>query len=161
MQTGLQMVRGLPPVLPSMDFEARLQHRVFHLQDEMWRHDRFATTGATMSLVLAAMIALVAWGPVLMREMESQPASDVTAAVVEDAGPVSADAIPSSAEPDASMPSESWYAHPAALVGDYDGAGALSAAFPGPYSPLIVEPPVVGLSGRGVRAVFTSFHGIE
>jgi hypothetical protein len=143
-----------------MDFEARLQHRVFHLQDEMWRHDRFATTGATMSLVLAAMIALVAWGPVLMRELESGPASEAAVDVSADVGPVAADVIQTQEVPETGLPTESWYGNPGALVGGYDGA-SLNAAFPGPYSPLIVEPPVVGLSGRGARAVLTSFHGID
>jgi hypothetical protein len=158
MQHGLELLRHVPEVRPSIDFEARLQHRVFHLQDEMWRHDRFATTGAAVSLLVAAMIALVAWVPVVLQELEEGRAGTAVANVTADGSAAAEE--PGTIIPEPGLLPPSWHAHPGDLVGRrLDAVSSLNAAFPGPYSPLIVEPPL--LNTRGARVVFTSLPGIE
>jgi hypothetical protein len=65
-QRGVTIFRDLPGVEPSSDFMPRLQHRLYHVEDEM-RASGHRTSGASSSLLLAiaAAIALVAWAPAL------------------------------------------------------------------------------------------------
>lgn len=62
-QRGLVLVRELPPPEPGPDFAPRLQHRVFHLQDQLQRRQgNFARVGAVAALAVAAL-AFVVWLP--------------------------------------------------------------------------------------------------
>lgn len=56
---GLDVLQSMPEVEPSADFEARLQHRLFHLQDEAVLSPR---RGRTPWLAAAAAMALLAVG---------------------------------------------------------------------------------------------------
>ncbi len=73
---GSSLVRELLPVQPSSDFGPRLQHRIFHLEDEHRGAGR-STSGvsALATLGIAGVLGFAAWAPVAQ-----QPRS---AAVVE------------------------------------------------------------------------------
>ena len=149
LERSLPLLRALPGVEPSDDFAERLNHRLLHLQDEISRHDRFAGTGAFASLTIAAMIALVAWGPVMFGQ---------SAAARADRGPgVEAQTATVERASLGDHPAD-WFGQPSLYDARMTGAESLSAAFPGPYSPLIVEPPVMGSSSRTARAVFAAYY---
>ncbi len=141
---SLTLLTTLPSVSPSPDFHERLQHRLLHLQDEMARHDRFAGSGALASLAIAAAIALVAWGPLLVggSSFETERVAVVDAAAEQIA--------------DQDETPMGWFASAPGMP-VLDGAPSMSAAFPGPYSPLIVEEPVTGASRRAARAMFAAY----
>ncbi len=63
---GGHIFRDLPELQPSEDFAARLQHRIFHLEDEMRAPGRtFSGVPTSAVLSIAAVLALAAWLPVL------------------------------------------------------------------------------------------------
>ena len=66
---GGKVLRTLPPVTVSEDFFPRLQHRIFHLEDGPALGHAEAGSGSTVSaaVAVAALIALAAWSPALMR----------------------------------------------------------------------------------------------
>jgi hypothetical protein len=141
MRRGLQLARALPEIVPSSDFDQRLQHRIFHVQDELARTDRVGASGAVVALALAGVIALAAWSPVLTGRDATQAAraeSGLTEAAARGAGHDPIDAPPW------------WYGGTAGRVFSFTAMSPtpiatlseLAAAFPGPYSPLIVSPPV-------------------
>ncbi|HEX2166056.1 MAG TPA: zf-HC2 domain-containing protein, partial [Longimicrobiales bacterium] len=71
---GIDLVRDLPDAQPSDDFEMRLQHRIFHMEDARALQPRAA--GAAAALAVAAAMALLAWSPLLVtsqREMAAAP----------------------------------------------------------------------------------------
>jgi len=149
---SLALVGELPAVQPSPDFQERLQHRLLHLQDEMSRHDRFAGSGALASLAISAFIALIAWGPLMMRDA-ARPGQ--ARATEPENAPNVADALPAGTAED--FTPVDWYDAVPGMIG-LDGAASLSTAFPGPYSPLIVEAPVTRVSRRAARAVFAAYY---
>ncbi|HEX2204382.1 MAG TPA: zf-HC2 domain-containing protein [Longimicrobium sp.] len=59
---GTDVLRDLPEVEVSDDFGARLQHRIFHLDDERARARSGVGAG---TLAMAAAIAAVAWVPLV------------------------------------------------------------------------------------------------
>jgi len=142
---GGELVRDLPEVLPSDEFEARLQHRIFHEQDATALGANRAS-GAAVALAAAAAIALLAWSPLLMQGEVDAPAP-ATAPVTVMPQPVD-DARP--------FGEQTWYPMtlPVAPVHQPDG---LLAMFPGPYSPLVVTPP----AHRSVRTVSSEFAPID
>lgn len=140
-QESLSLLSALPAVEPSENFQDRLEHRLLHLQDEMARHDRFAGSGALATLAIATAIAAVAWGPMVFDGVQS--ASTVVARQ-------SDDVVRRGVE---------WYGGAPGTSG-LEGAQSLSAAFPGPYSPLIVEAPVTRTSPRAARAVFAAYYSL-
>ena len=59
LQRGLRVVRQLPPPRPSHDFTPRLQHRLFHLKDDISRGRAYRSTArAVAGLVVAGLIVL-------------------------------------------------------------------------------------------------------
>lgn len=63
---GARVFRDLPELVPSEDFAARLQHRIFHLEDEMRTPDRrFSGVPTPAVLSIAAVLATAAFLPVL------------------------------------------------------------------------------------------------
>src|SRR5690606_33520694 len=64
MRQGLELVRGLPLLEPSSDFKPRLQHRLFHVQDER-ADERASGASAVVALAIAGMLAAIAWSPLL------------------------------------------------------------------------------------------------
>lgn len=61
---GAELVRELPQVFPSEDFNARLQHRLYHLDDELAvERRRTSEVSLAVAIMLAAAIGLSAWAP--------------------------------------------------------------------------------------------------
>ena len=74
---GTDVFRHLPEIEVSDDFGERLQHRLWHVEEEMRAERRRPSSGAaTATLSMAAMIALAAWVP-LMRS--SRPVQELPA----------------------------------------------------------------------------------
>src|SRR5689334_9522935 len=71
---GSRILRSAPRVTVSEDFFPRLQHRIFHLEDGPALGHAEAGSGTTVSaaVAIAALIALAAWSPALMRPPEVQ-----------------------------------------------------------------------------------------
>lgn len=143
MRRALDLAHNLPDVLPSSEFRPRLRHRLFHVQDELGAI-RPQAPGAAASLAIAALVALVAWSPLTMTlwRWHAERRIDRRAGLVQNtpvgrrppvvsAAPQPVD--PWSVSPTTGMPiqARSFYELP-------------DPSFPGPYSPLVVDPPMVG-----------------
>jgi hypothetical protein len=145
---GLRLVRDIPDVLPSYDFHARLQHRIFHLQDDAMRPDRLTAPGAAIAVMIAGLLAFAAWAPYVMDGPQAEPTEQI-ADVTNESAAVGEE---QSAEP--AIP-EWWFDGGARSVFSSTvfraGAGMdVTTAFPGPYSPLIVLAPYGGVGARPV-----------
>lgn len=139
---GLELVRDLPAAVPSEEFELRLQHRIFHMEDAHALQPR--ASGTATALGVAAAIALLAWSPLFVVPGEQEMAA--APALVENADGAGS----------VSLFSESgWY--PMALPAGGQHPSGLLAVFPGPYSPLVVTPP----AHRSVRPVSTEYVSID
>ncbi|MEX1183545.1 MAG: zf-HC2 domain-containing protein [Gemmatimonadota bacterium] len=164
---GAELVRDMPAVVPSEDFEHRLQHRIFHMQDARMLSPR-PTAGAAAALGVAAFIALLAWSPVLFSGeirprtavTDTPPGSDLArapSAGLPYAARTQAAALTASDRDASNLPSyigseaAAWYPVSAAPQ------RATLAAFPGPHSPLIVTPP----AHRSVRTVSSQYAPVE
>ncbi|MGH7507114.1 MAG: anti-sigma factor family protein [Longimicrobiales bacterium] len=145
---GLEMVRELPDIAPSSDFHDRLQHSLFHVRDEMARGTRLSPTGAALSIAVAGLIAFAAWSP-----FAEDPVPFVEAGVAvmdgESTDPGAPVAAIGGADP--------WFLGAPPSYGNAHAPPSVALAFPGPYSPLIIQPPIPG-SGSYVQ--FTSL-GLE
>jgi len=78
---GGQMLRALPkPAMPT-DFRGRLQHRIYHVEDEaaLAQPVSSGTTGAT-ALAMAVLVSLAAWTPTVT---DSAPTVEVAPIVVQ------------------------------------------------------------------------------
>ena len=144
---GIDMLRDLPDVQPSEEFEQRLQHRIFHMEDADSLQSR--PLGLAATLGVATAIALLAWSPMIMTGARDDVA---TGAARENATVAATDAygtVPLFSQ-------SAWYpmALPAAPAHQPSG---LLAAFPGPYSPLVVTPP----AHRSVYRVSTEYVPID
>jgi hypothetical protein len=62
---GIRVLLGLPEIDPSPDFAARLQHRLFHLEEEMAVRRRSSGASVALTLGIAAAIGAAAWLPVI------------------------------------------------------------------------------------------------
>ncbi|CAN5898324.1 hypothetical protein BH23GEM7_BH23GEM7_25710 [soil metagenome] len=63
---GTELFRELPRLECSDDFMPRLQHRIFHLDDELKGFGRHTSgTSAMLTFTIAALFALAAWLPAL------------------------------------------------------------------------------------------------
>jgi hypothetical protein len=147
---GVEMVRELPEITPSEDFEARLQHRIYHLQDGAAIGSQ-RTAGVAATFAVASMIALLAWSPVFLGSDE-QTESRVAA---ERPG---AERNVQLTTPLLGGSEDLWFPLPAAEPLRSSDLIATLAWFPGPYSPLIVMPPV---HGGAVRAVSAEYAPID
>lgn len=149
---GIDLVRDVPELVPATDFERRLEHRLFHVADERLQQQR--QTGGATALVVAAMIAMLAWSPLLLDERATDGVAVMNATAPERAAgaarsatpPLSAFAELNTAP--AFMNLDTWYALPASAP-----HAATVAALPGPYSPLVVTPP----AHRAVRTVASEY----
>lgn len=160
---GLALVRELPEVEPSPHFEERLRHRIFHLEDA--EHLERSGGRSFVGVAAAAMIALIAFSPLVFRTADSagfasggRTAMDVNA----NAGDASAtvDARPAAtadthnagsallAAARGSNGRPDWYAQPATTELQQTPVQQI-VSYAGSYSPLIVSPP----AARGPRAV--------
>jgi hypothetical protein len=143
LRRGLELVHALPEVQPSCDFQDRLRHRLFHVQDEMARPSRFSPSGTALTLAVAGLIAFAAWGPL----------SDDRVSYVETTSAATLEA----GEALGLGGSDAWFLG-APTFRSGEGPPSMALAFPGPYSPLIVQPPVP--VGSGSRVQFSSL-GLE
>jgi hypothetical protein len=163
MRHGLELVRDLPEMTPSADFEQRLQHRLYHVDDAAVLASQRPSAGAVATLAVAGVIALLAWSPMLLHT-EDGMAVAVTGELR--TTPEPAYAAPERTRPD--MPLHAPLTAPLHGAGDLWqpalavpplSSGDMSrilAAFPGPYSPLVVSPPVHGRSIRTISAEYTA-----
>jgi hypothetical protein len=170
---GLELVRELPEIEPSAHFEERLRHRIFHIEDAA-RLER-KTGRSAPGLAAAAVIALIAWSPMIWR-------SDVSTALRAFGHGDSYDAVPAreqapqqyaasaaeyaTAADDAAfapiqavdvgqgrMSGQSgWYVRPAAPAIEQTPVQHLVSRA-GSYSPLIVSPPAYGRGPQALRLV--------
>jgi len=143
MRNGLELVRTLPPVEPSADFGDRLRHGIYHVRNAAPGRRRGSGLAVGM-LALATLAAAAVWSPLLRVPRADTPRPELVS-VPEHLGV------------------DWWYPVAASAAFPVPGGESpysLSMTFPGPYSPLIVEPPVYG--GRIGRAVFAShLHALE
>jgi hypothetical protein len=88
---GVELVRDLEPVEASSDFMDRLQHRIYHVDEEM-RVARRASSGASMmvTIAIAALIGATAWAPTIRSEV---PVIDLPPVVA--SAPVRVEPLPS------------------------------------------------------------------
>lgn len=162
---GLQLVRELPQLAPSDDFEQRLQHRIFHVQDgAALAHDR-PFSGVAVAAAVAGIIALVAWSPLLLSTTD-RVASDTlpvepsaTMSRVASAGTqmdAPALVVPLTPADPLGGALDDWFA--GQMTAPTSSTAAYPLVFPGPYSPLIVQPPV---HGGAVRMISTEYRAVE
>lgn len=134
LRRGLRLVRDVPALPPSPDFEQRLQHGIFHVRDERSKRTRMNPTSGAALLAVAGLVSLVTWVP-LSRSGRSS-LDDVRAVA---------------AAPAAELPAvggtDAWFVGAPPVYINPDAPPSLSLAFPGPYSPLIVEPPLRSAAG--------------
>lgn len=143
---GLELLRGRPAPEVSDGFTARLDQRVLGGGREDILTDRAAGagSGATMALAIAALLALAAWGPLLgtneMERVDLVMETEPGAEQLVDPG---------------LLPAPDWWQAPdigRAFGGSMRPARDVELAFPGPYSPLVVMPPIAdwhGSAGTG------------
>jgi hypothetical protein len=66
---ALRLCRELPPIRPSEDFLPRLQHKIYHLEEELRRRPAFAGHTA-LAVVLILGFVTAAWLPALLHRHE-------------------------------------------------------------------------------------------
>lgn len=136
LERGLELARDMPTIEASPEFQSRLNRQLREIDYAMSERDRSVRSGAALAVAVAGVVALLAWSPVFRPD---------TAATFN--GTDSASALRTG---DAAEGWEWWYngVEPAAMA-----PPNANNAFPGPYSPLYVEPP---LGGGRARTVLTS-----
>jgi hypothetical protein len=166
-QRGLELARELPVLEPSTDFEERLQHRLYHVQDAE-RLGESRAAGAATTFAVASMLALLAWSPLLVSRTDgldatassepSRPVAEPPATYVPLATPLlgGLGGLGSSGSSGGG-----WAPLIGAAAASLDHGMEVTrmlVALPGPYSPLIVDPPA---PRRSVRAVSTEYAPID
>jgi hypothetical protein len=171
MSRGLELVRELPELTPSHDFEERLQHRLYHADDAAALAAQRPTAGAVAAFAVAGVIALLAWSPLLLstedgtavvasnEQRRAQPTDRAQATYRAPAYMTPATAqsdVPVHVPLTAPLHGAGDLWQPAVAVPPLSSGdmARILAAFPGPYSPLVVSPPV---HGRSVRTVSTEY----
>jgi hypothetical protein len=151
MRQATELARELPEIVPSDDFAERLQHRIYHVQDGgAIASQRSAGVAATFAV--ASVIALLAWSPVFFDSDDGR----VVQATSERAYPAPSTGPVLPAAP--LMGEDLWFPLPPAQPLSSSDLIATLASFPGPYSPLVVMPPV----HRGtVRTISTDYTTID
>jgi hypothetical protein len=139
MRRGLRLVHEMPELEPSSDFQDRLQHRILHVVEERSETRRRGRPGAVLSIAALGLIAFAVWRPL---SDDVRGSADLPAVEVADGTANASDA-------------DAWFVGTPAAYMNPDAKPTISLAFPGPYSPLIVEPPL-----RTGRARFASL-GLE
>jgi hypothetical protein len=134
LRRGLELARGVRPLDASPDFEQRLQHGIFHLQDGRGRRARLGPTSGAALAAVVGLLALVTWRPLAGPELPAfesdRPGSPFPSAHATSIG---------GADP--------WFVGAPPVYMDPNAAPSLTLAFPGPYSPLVVQPPLRGGTG--------------
>jgi len=121
---GTDLLRSFPEVEPSWDFFPRLQHRIYNLEDELRGRHRGGAGAAASLAAVAAMIAALAWSPLLRYGLERR----VDEVQVTDAGALASDAgRGEAADAPIGSAARSWASSP---VGSPAGAGLAPSTFP-------------------------------
>jgi hypothetical protein len=159
MQRGLSLVREIPALQPPSDFHARMQHRIFHVQDEdLRRGSRLGTPATALSIDAAGLIAFAALGP-FARNILPRASGAATVAVEEPSEPAT-ETWPLSPERIGVMGGGGGWVHigerRTRIGAEFEAPHGIGHVFPGPYSPLIIEPPRVG--GRRDGRVFLAAY---
>jgi anti-sigma factor RsiW len=138
-QRGIELARELDVIEPSADFDWRLNRRLREIDEAMADRTRSARSGAALAMAIAGMVAFLAWSPILSPAANRGLTGVLSGAPVSDPGD------------DAVGGWEWWYGGMEPVAMKQPNA---SNAFPGPYSPLRVDPPIRG--GGQSRTVLTS-----
>jgi anti-sigma factor RsiW len=146
MERSIKLAGELDEIEPSADFNWRLNRRLREIDEAMAERTRSARTGAALAVAIAGVVVFLAWSPILT----PRRAADALASGY--AGSARNEA----ARDDAPGGWEWWYGgvQPAAMK-----PPNASNAFPGPYSPLRVDPPIRG--GGESRTVLMSLIEAE
>lgn len=151
LRRGVELARQLPVVKPAADFELRLQHRIYHLQDGDAFGQQRPLAGIGVAATLAIVIALIAWSPFLVldradfeRKADGAAEPGAMMAALPPADPLGTVAV-------------SWYPGLVPALPTHPFM-VRPTVFPGPYSPLIVNPPV---HGGPVRLTSTEYRTLE
>jgi hypothetical protein len=147
----------MPHVQPSGDFTVRLNRGLRCVDEERTLHHQTVLAGASVTIALASLIALAAWTPILRN---ADPAGSVDAAVAANAPP----AEESAGSAGSAVAAEAWqypnglspYVRPTVSP-----PPSLTAAFPGPYSPLFIEPPGTGRWSTARTVLATYLNNVE
>jgi len=193
---GLSLVRELPEIQPSPDFESKLHRRIWGMEmDDDVDSDPGSSVGKIAGLAIAAMLALIAWSPLVWHDVApvspgvagmpaesgeteqvaeatgESPARTATSAFTSVADAIGVAAVDPESTTQWQLYSDGDAVAVAAPAADLTVATADTArgevaldpadvvAEPGPYSPLIVGPPVFQSQrrpGSGVTAVSAS-----
>lgn len=62
---GVELLRGLPLPEAGSDFRPRLQHRIYHLEEERRYQARGSGASTGLTFAIAAGIAAAAWAPIM------------------------------------------------------------------------------------------------
>ena len=154
MRRGLTLVRELPPMVPGEDFTPRLQHRLYHVQDELIGSRERGLGRVTLFAGAAVLLVAVAWSPLARPDLfRSAPAADAHPV----AAPAPVAAIAPTAAPRArasdshslfvsavSAPTPEYWqtggSHPGETAGVHPVRMSVEH-LPGPYSPVFVGMP--------------------
>jgi predicted anti-sigma-YlaC factor YlaD len=138
---GTELLRAQPEVLPPADLMLRAQHEARIDLDPM-AADRWA--GGAFALTIAALLAIIAWSPVLRTALSVTPVDENAAPAASSATLAEDMDVVEQSEPLA-LEVSSWtpgYAAPSLASATIPTRiRTAEAVSPGPYSPLIVEPP--------------------
>jgi hypothetical protein len=142
MRQGLALARAMPAVQPSEDFRFRLEHRLLHEHDASRGEARGVAGGAAVSLALAGLLAVAAFGPLL--RWSGDGATPAAAGVLIADETAAADRARPAQRNIMAEPRVDWRAMlgEAALIPQF-APPEFTRALPGPYSPLIVTQPAV------------------
>ena len=144
---GLEVVHALAPVEPSPEFRIRLHRRLHGLADERRVRAIPVLAGAGVTVALAAAVAVAAWLPLLPNTQAPAELASVEWPMVDPVGMQSR--IAQSAP---WKPLNIWLLFDRQTLAS---PPSMTAALPGPYSPLVVQPPSIGRpAGRAILAAY-------
>jgi len=135
LRRGLLLAHNLPDIQPSANFQDKLQARLMRLDDEPAQ--RPVVAGSGTAVVIAAVLALIALTPFLMREKAQAPVQ-----------PVIAEQVHITPTPQVHI-NLSAFGEPQIEPADFT-AGPLQMDF----SPVIVQPPAVQVGLSATRITY-------
>ena len=146
---GAALLGALPPIEPSADLLRNVHKRTAAIEREP-RQD-----GLTWAVSVAAVLAIIAWSPLLRNLFESESVPPSAAVRGSYAGAV-ADLLPDPTHAEVRFGYEPapwvWHGAPRA---DVQTVEVLAS---GPYSPLTVDPPAYHAAPPPARAVWMALH---
>lgn len=161
------LVRDMEPVAVASDFDFRLRHRLLHAREEERARAVGSATTTTAAVLVAGMLAAIAWSPLLWRP-ETRATSPLKTPAVERPATVarapsfSVDVraersfdvhhvSPLLVPPSADRSAEILFQTAAGAAPLFRDLGNALVAQPGLYSPLLVVPPGSWMSAAARR----------